>query len=265
MRDYIEDLWLHGAEGLHVVGADGIIIDANEADCRLVGYTREELIGKHISILHADPPVLDDILERLSRGEEIRDYEARLRCKDGSIRIVSITSNVRFVDGQFVHTRCFTRDITEAAELRAELKAANEELRRAVERSLRQEQAVRELSTPVLPISEKIIALILIGTVDSIRADQATQAVLYGISEHQAEVALIDLTGVPVVDTQVANAILKTAAVVKLLGGRCVLTGIRPPVAQTLVELGIDMSTVTTRGTLGAGLMIAMRMVQAGR
>lgn len=99
--------------GMHWVGADGTVLWANKAELALLGYEREEYIGRHISEFHPDAPVIDDILQRLGRNEELRGYEARLRHKDGSIRYVRIDSNVLIREGRFIHTRCFTTDITE--------------------------------------------------------------------------------------------------------------------------------------------------------
>jgi PAS domain S-box-containing protein len=109
LRDFLEN----AVVGMHWVAADGTILWANKAELTLLGYERAEYVGRHISEFHADLPVIDDILERLSRNEELHGYEARLRCKDGAIRYVRIDSNVLVRDGQFVHTRCFTTDITE--------------------------------------------------------------------------------------------------------------------------------------------------------
>ena len=109
------------AEGLHWVGPDGTILWANHTELNLLGYSPEEYIGHHIAEFHVDQPVIEDILLRLTRGETLRNYEARLRRKDGSIRHVLINSNVLWRDDQFLHTRCFTRDITERRAI-AELK-----------------------------------------------------------------------------------------------------------------------------------------------
>jgi len=108
LRDFVD----HATVGLHWVGPDGIILWANQAELDLLGYTKEEYLGRPIAEFHADEAVIGDILARLTQGEAIREYEARLRCKDGSIRDVVINSNVLFEDGKFVHTRGFTRDIT---------------------------------------------------------------------------------------------------------------------------------------------------------
>lgn len=98
---------------MHWVAADGTILWANRAELKLLGYQREEYIGHQISEFHVDQPVIQDILRRLGRQEELHGYGARLRCKDGSIRDVRIHSNVVVEEGAFVHTRCFTVDVTE--------------------------------------------------------------------------------------------------------------------------------------------------------
>ena len=109
LKDFVEN----SAVGLHWVGPDGIILWANQAELDLLGYRRDEYVGRHIAEFHADPAAIEAILERLGRNEQFVNYEARLRCKDGSIRHVLISSNVYFENGEFIHTRCFTSDITE--------------------------------------------------------------------------------------------------------------------------------------------------------
>jgi len=138
---------------LHFVAADGTILRANKAELDLLGYSPEEYIGHHIGEFHADAPVIHDILCRLTNGEELRNFEARLRHKSGEIRHVLISSNVRRgADGAFLHTRCFTRDITDrkrAEEARTEARAmtrlatqlqiAREDERRVLARQLHDE------------------------------------------------------------------------------------------------------------------------------
>ncbi|MDB6125198.1 MAG: putative two-component sensor histidine kinase protein [Pedosphaera sp.] len=110
--------------GLHWVRADGTIKWANPAEFQLLGYTKEEYTGHHIAEFHADKAVIEDILARLSRAEKLKNYEARLRCKDGSIKHVLIDSSVLWNEGEFIHTQCFTRDVTEQKKAEAELHAA---------------------------------------------------------------------------------------------------------------------------------------------
>ncbi|HEY9282801.1 MAG TPA: PAS domain S-box protein [Pyrinomonadaceae bacterium] len=119
LTDFIEN----SAVGLHWVAADGTILWANQAELDLLGYPREEYVGRHIAEFHADPEVIEDVLARLTRDETLHNYEARLRRKDGSLRHVLISSNVRRRGGEFVHTRCFTRDVTEIKRAAAELQA----------------------------------------------------------------------------------------------------------------------------------------------
>jgi PAS domain S-box-containing protein len=108
LRDFVENATV----GMHWVGPDGIVLWVNQGELDLLGYPREEYVGKNIAEFHADRSVISDILDRLLRGEALHEYEARLRSKDGSIRHVLIDSSGRFEDGKFLHSRCFTRDIT---------------------------------------------------------------------------------------------------------------------------------------------------------
>ena len=108
----LADLFENAAVGIHWVGPDGTILRVNRAELEMLGYTAEEYVGRHVADFHVDRDVIDDILQRLDAGETIRERPARLRRKDGSIRHVVIDSNVLWEDGAFVHTRCFTRDVT---------------------------------------------------------------------------------------------------------------------------------------------------------
>lgn len=118
-----------------------------------------------------------------------------------------------------------------------------------------------ELSTPVLPIDDHIIIVPLIGTVDSQRANQFTEAVLNSIIEYQVDVVIIDITGVPLVDTQVANHLIKTVQASGLLGAKCILVGLRPEIAQTIVNLGIEFEHIITTGNLKKGFTLAKTLI----
>ncbi len=109
----LSDFFENATVGLHWVGPDGIILRVNQAELDMLGYSREEYVGRNIAEFHADPEVIADILQRLSADETLRDRQARMLCKDGSIKHVLIDSSVLWQDGRFIHTRCFTRDITD--------------------------------------------------------------------------------------------------------------------------------------------------------
>jgi PAS domain S-box-containing protein len=117
----LTDFFENAAIGLHWVGDDGTVLRVNQAELDLLGYSREEYVGRNIKDFHVDKEAIEDILHRLQAGEVLKDYSARLRCKDGSIKHVRINSSVFREQGRFVHTRCFTRDITSRRQTRRRL------------------------------------------------------------------------------------------------------------------------------------------------
>ncbi len=125
-----------------------------------------------------------------------------------------------------------------------------------------QQQAMIALSTPVLQIRDQILVLPLIGTIDSARAAQIVEQLLNSIVDTQASVVILDITGVPVIDTAVANHLIKTIQAAKMLGADTIITGISPANAQTLVTLGVDLSMMTTRGSLRSGVKLADEMLK---
>ena len=129
----LEDFFENGAVALHLVGGDGTILHANRAELRLLGYAKEEYVGRDIREFHADADVIADILARLTRGEQIDKYPARLRARDDSIKHVEITSSAQFRDGKFVNTRCFTLDVTDLVQMRAEARRKDEQLRQILD------------------------------------------------------------------------------------------------------------------------------------
>jgi PAS domain S-box-containing protein len=129
----LNDFFDNGAIALHLVGPDGTILKANKAELEFLGYEPHEYIGHHIAEFHADKEAIDDILSRLTRGEKLNKYPARLLAKDGSIKHVEITSSVNFQDGKFVNTRCFSVDVSELANARAEVRRKDEQLRKVLD------------------------------------------------------------------------------------------------------------------------------------
>ena len=127
----------------------------------------------------------------------------------------------------------------------------------------RQQRELLELSTPVVELWEGVLALPLIGTLDSNRTQVVMESLLEKIVESGAALAIIDITGVPTVDTLVAQHLMKTVAAARLMGADCIISGIRPQIAQTIVHLGVDLSAVTTKASLADAFSIALKRIGA--
>lgn len=123
----------------------------------------------------------------------------------------------------------------------------------------RQQEEMLELSTPVVELWEGILALPMIGTLDSARTQVVMETLLQRIVETGAGIAIIDITGVPTVDTLVAQHLLKTVAAARLMGAECIISGIRPQIAQTIVHLGVDLEDVVTKATLADAFAVALK------
>jgi rsbT co-antagonist protein RsbR len=123
----------------------------------------------------------------------------------------------------------------------------------------RQQQDMLELSTPVVALWDRILALPLIGTLDSARTQIVMESLLQKIVETGAEIAIIDITGVPTVDTLVAQHLLKTVAAARLMGAECIISGIRPQIAQTIVHLGVELNDIVTKASLADAFAVALR------
>lgn len=123
----------------------------------------------------------------------------------------------------------------------------------------RQQQEMLELSTPVVELWKGVLALPLIGTLDSNRTQVVMQNLLEAVVSKEASLAIIDITGVPTVDTLVAQHLLKTVAAARLMGAECLISGIRPQIAQTIIHLGVELEGVTTKATLADAFRVALR------
>ena len=129
---------------------------------------------------------------------------------------------------------------------------------------VRQQQELLELSTPVITLWKGVLALPMIGTLDSARTQIVMESLLQRIVDIGAEIAIIDITGVPTVDTLVAQHLLKTVTAIRLMGADCIISGIRPQIAQTIVHLGVDLNSVITKATLADAFAIALQRIGMG-
>jgi rsbT co-antagonist protein RsbR len=207
-------------------------------------------------------PALAQVLRAASQVRAARGFSPEesvlfvQTCKDAVIASLGSTGQADAA-GQLARQDLFTRLIDRCVMvLVSSFVAAREEVIRS------QAESLREMSTPVITLWESILLLPLVGIIDSVRARQVSERLLEAIGRTEAAVTLIDVTGVPVMDTSVARHILKTVAAAEMLGTQVVLTGISPNTAQTMVKLGIDLSAVPTRGSLKAGVALALTLTR---
>ncbi len=239
--------------------ADGTLTFVNDAYCRYFDKTREELVGHSYSPLlpEEDRPLMAEVSDRLARGESYAEVEHRVIVAGGEVRWLHwIDRALRDAAGNIIELHAVGLDVTDrkrAEEHAQRSEALREQLVQA------QEQAIRELSAPIIPIADEVLALPLVGRMDDKRAQMVLETLLEGVVNMQAETVLLDVTGIGIIDTYVAEALARTAQAVKLLGARVVLTGIQPHVAQTLVTMGIDMQGVRAVRSLKEGIAWAMQ------
>jgi PAS domain S-box-containing protein len=230
---------------------DGNVTTWNKGAARIKGYTPEEIIGRHFSCFYLQEKIRARLPERELRAAategRFEDEGWRVR-KDGSQFWANvIITALRDQAGNLVGFGKVTRDLTEQ--------------KQAEETIARQAQEILEVSTPVVQVWDGVVAAPLIGTLDSQRTEQFMERLLQRIVETNSSVALVDITGVPTIDTQTAQHLIETITAVRMLGAQVVLTGVRPALAQTLVHLGIDLSHIVTRSSLSAGLRIALDLL----
>lgn len=194
-------------------------------------------------------------LVRALQGERTTIDDMVIRHPDRDIPLEVVGAPILDQHGKVIYAMAAFMDITERRRAEQALRQTmlQEEIIRA------QASALEELSTPFIPISDHAMVMPLIGSLDSRRAQQVIDTLLQGIAANHAQIAIVDITGVAVVDSQVANALIQAAQAVRLLGAQIMLTGIRPEVAQTLVGLGVDLSGIITRSSLQSGIAYALK------
>jgi PAS domain S-box-containing protein len=243
-----------------MIDPQGYVVSWNTGAQKIKGYTADEIIGKHFSIFYTKEDMAQGKTEKeLSialKDGRFEDESWRVR-KDGSRFWANvIITPLRDEHGVLRGFGKLTRDLTERIKAE-EMKAQNA----ATEALSRRANEILEIATPVVQVWEGVILAPLIGSLDSQRTQQLMEKLLDSIVDTRSSVALIDITGVPSIDTQTARHLVEAVSAVRLLGADVILTGIRPAIAQTLVHLGVDLSGVTTRSSLSAGLRVALGIV----
>jgi len=253
--------------GVFVVEPDGRPFYANRSAIEILGkgIMPDATTGQLAEVYRAFVAGTDQLyptermpLVRALHGETSSVDDMEIERPDGRILIEIHGAPIRNAEGRIMYGMVSFTDIT----LR---RRAEEAIR---ERALQQEVieaqqlALRELSTPLMPIAEGVVVMPIIGTIDSRRAQQIMETLLEGIATHSADIAILDITGVKVVDTQVAGALIRAAQAARMLGARVVLSGISAEVAQTLVHIGAEMQDMIALRSLQQGIAYALAQRQ---
>ncbi|MDX6394228.1 MAG: rsbT co-antagonist protein RsbR [Streptosporangiaceae bacterium] len=230
---------------------DGMVRSWNPGAEKLTGYAAAEVIGQHMSMFYTADDTRSGLLEREMAGA-VRDgsVEAegwRIR-KDGTRYWANfVLSPIREGQGEVKGYVKVGRDLTE---------------RREQERlAAQQRDEILELSTPVIKVWDKVLILPLIGTLDSGRAARLTESLLERIAADEAEVVILDISGVPGIDSGVAQHLLETVEAARLMGTESIISGVRPDTAQSMVHLGIELGGLRSRSSLKDALQLALRLV----
>ena len=217
---------------------DGRIITANENFLRIFGYRLEEIVGKHHRIFcdpgYAESPEYAQFWQKLARGEYDADEFKRLSKEGAEIWLQASYNPIFDMEGRPLKVVKFASDIT--AEIR------------------RRSLAMLEMSTPVTKIWDGVLFAPIVGIVDSKRSLDIMNKALHSIADTRASTLLLDISGVAVVDTAVANHLIKIAKAAVLMGCKTIISGISPAIAQTIAELGIDLGSIQTTSTIEAAL-----------
>lgn len=225
----------------------------------ITGYpaeTWQSRPGFCLEVMHPDDRarVLRETAESHARGEIRGTQEYRLIRRDDSVLHLHVRYSIlRDEAGQAIAWQAFSLDVTAQREAETARDRMHAELIRS------QAEQLSELSTPLMPISADILAMPLIGRLDAARAARVLEVLLQGVVRSGARYAILDITGVPAVDAEVAQALLRTARATRLLGVETLITGVRTEVAQALVALGEGLDRVPTLATLQTGVAYAMR------
>lgn len=252
-------------DGIITVDTDERITLFNAAAEEMFGYRSTDILGQPLEMLipeqfrdhhHAYIQTFGNSDTATRHMGHQRVVSAR-HANGHEFPIEASISQVSDVD-QKLYT-VIVRDVTERVRAQQERDELQENI------ISMQHALVQELSTPLIPITDDVVIMPIVGSVDSLRAQNVMESLLKGVEQNRAHIAIMDITGVPIVDTQVANTLIQAAQAIRLLGAKVLLTGIGPDIAQTLVGLGVDLSGITTHSTLQTGITYAMRLLRRRR
>ena len=235
---------------IYELDQEGTILFVDGRALHDIGVKPTEITGQSVFSLLVD----ENAIHRETYQSALQGHEQHGITQLGSVTLEMWLTPVRDDFGVVQRVIGVSIDVSERA------KAEEEHLLLTEQIIQMQRAAIRELSTPLIPIADGVVIMPLIGTIDTARAKAVLETLLTGVAQQNAHVAILDITGVQTVDTQVANALIQAAQAVRLLGAQVILTGIQPQIAQTLVTLGVNLGDIVTRSTLHAGIAYAVRM-----
>jgi PAS domain S-box-containing protein len=231
----------------------------NDAILAMFGVKREAFVGTldaYMALLHEDDraTVSDRVQEAFASAEPSYYVEHRLVRPDGDVRTMKAYGYLfRDETGKPYRLAGILQDGTEQTREEAERAAMQQQIIDA------QRENLRQLGAPIIPLAANTLAMPLVGALTPERATLVTETLLHAVTDRAAEFVILDVTGVPAVDTDVADGLLRVAQAVRLLGAEVALTGMQPGVARALVELGVDMSAFVTKADLQGGIAWARK------
>lgn len=255
-------------------GPDGTIRRANDSFLAIMGYTEAQIKGAHHRLFlkpeEAQSAEYQTFWRRLAAGEVISGQFERIGNNRQSVWLEATYNPILNLDKEVVRVVKFATNITE--KVQASLKVAEnaKQLEAALQHAIesdnkRQEldRTLMEMSTPVTPIWDEVLLLPLVGVVDSTRTDDIMRKSLAKINESEARIFILDISGVPMVDTAVANQLIKITKATRLMGCETIISGLSPSIAQTMVDLGVEVGQIRTTATLRDALKAGLRSVSA--
>jgi methyl-accepting chemotaxis protein len=253
---------------------DGIIERANKLFLSVMDYGDENIIGSHHKIfLNAEESQSQsyrNFWKRLASGEVISGQFERITKSGNSVWLEATYNPILNLNKEVFRVIKFATDITEKVQNALKVTENAKQLEAALQHAIesdkkRQEldQTLLEMSTPVTPIWEDILLLPLVGVVDSNRTDDIMRKSLAKISDTEARIFILDISGVPMVDTAVANQFIKITKATRLMGCETIISGLSPSIAQTMVDLGVEVGQIRTTATLRDALKAGLRSVSA--
>lgn len=229
----------------------GIVESWNKGAEKLYGYTANEIIGKTTEFLFPTEK-MDEyfyIEQQIKNGEPVILSDTQRKHKNGHIIPIAITiSPIQNKNGEIIGACSLARSIIE-------WKSRENMI-------LNQQEAIRKLSIPILQLHDELLMLPIIGILDEERSRQITKHLLNAIRHKRAKMVLLDITGMPSIDAQIANLLIKTIEAAKLMGAKLIITGLSSEVSRTLINIGVDLNKISTLGDLQSGIREANRLTQ---